>query len=202
MNYLAHAYLADVDDDFMLGSFMGDFVKGTIADRYPPSIKAGIAFHRKIDRFADAHAKSRSSRNLFPGRRRRYAGVILDICYDHFLSRHWHRFAEPELTVFIARIYQVLKANEAILPMRLKTVIPRMQRENWLACYDTLDGVQLTLARIAKRLRDENALDGAMEDIRQNYEPLEKNFFIFFLDLKAYANACIMGADEKPFHST
>jgi len=193
MNYLAHAYLADIEDDFMLGSFIGDFVKGGLADRFSHKINAGIAFHRKIDRFADAHARTRSSRSLFGGRRRRYAGVILDICYDHFLSKHWLRYADCPLTEFIARVYQLLDAREAVLPGRLLDVIPRMRRENWLACYQTLDGVALTLARISKRLRNPAALEGAMEDIVGNYAQLEKNFLVFFPDLNAYAAGCIPG---------
>ena len=198
MNYLAHAYLADIDDNFMLGSFIGDFVKGNLGDRFSRDIKAGIAFHRKIDAFADAHERSRFSRDMFLGHRRRYAGIILDICYDHFLSKHWPKYADCPLPDFIDRIYRVLDASEAALPSRLKAVIPRMRRENWLACYDTLEGVQLTLERISRRLRNQKALDGAMEDILREYGQLEKNFFVFFQDLTAYAEACIPRRMRRP----
>jgi acyl carrier protein phosphodiesterase len=198
MNYLAHAYLADIDDDFMLGSFIGDFVKGNLSERFSRDIKAGIAFHRKIDGFADAHERSRFSRNMFLGHRRRYAGIILDICYDHFLSKHWCQYADCALPDFIERVYQVLDAREAVLPSRLRAVMPRMRRENWLACYATLDGVQLTLERVSRRLRDKEALDGVMEDILRDYVKLEKNFFVFFQDLTAYAEACIPRRMRRP----
>lgn len=191
MNYLAHAYLADIDDDFMLGSFIGDFVKGNLSSRFSHAINAGIAFHRKIDRFADAHAKTRSSRNLFAQERRRYAGIVLDICYDHFLARHWRRYAECPLPEFIARMYALLDAREAILPRRLQAVIPRMRSENWLACYESLDGVRVTLKRISRRLSKRAALDDAMVDIHKNYGQMEKNFSIFFQDLIEYADTCI-----------
>lgn len=193
MNYLAHAYLADVEDDFMLGSFIGDFVKGGLANRYSHQIMAGIAFHRKIDLYADAHAKTRSSRNLFQGGHRRYAGVILDICYDHFLSRHWSRYADCPLPDFIDRVYRVLDSRSAVLPRRLLDVIPRMRRENWLACYQTLEGVELTLQRISRRVRNKDSLDDAMEDIHREYNQLEQNFFVFFRDLVAYTDKCLRG---------
>jgi acyl carrier protein phosphodiesterase len=34
MNYLAHLFLAEENDDAKLGALLGDFVKGTIIDRY------------------------------------------------------------------------------------------------------------------------------------------------------------------------
>ena len=89
MNYLAHLYLAGESDDSRLGNILGDFVKGNAAGRYPPAILRGIMMHRKVDRFADHHPQSRSARQLISPARRRFAGVIVDICYDHFLSVHW-----------------------------------------------------------------------------------------------------------------
>lgn len=189
MNYLAHAYLAEASDEYLVGSFMGDFVKGPVADGYSPEITSGILFHRRIDAYADGHALTRSSRNLFSPLRRRYAGIILDICYDHFLSKHWSVYADSELSSFINRVYEALNRHRDILPVRLQSVLPRMQAQNWLGCYRSLDGVDLTLRRIAKRIQRKNYLEGSIREIRSNYPHLEKNFLAFFPDLLEFAES-------------
>jgi acyl carrier protein phosphodiesterase len=187
MNYLAHAYLGDRSDAFLIGSFMGDFVKGTPGNRFSPQVVQGIVFHRKVDSYADNHGLTLASRNLFSGRRRRYAGVILDICYDHFLAKHWQTYSNETLSVFIARVYALLQRHHDILPERLKSVIPRMRAQDWLSCYRTLAGVAITLERMSNRLRHKDSFKGAAEEINRHYAELEKNFFDFFPDLVQYA---------------
>jgi acyl carrier protein phosphodiesterase len=187
MNYLAHAYLAESSDEFLIGSFIGDFVKGSVGDHYSSEITNGILFHRQVDTFTDSHKLTRASRRLFSRQRRRFAGIILDICYDHFLSKHWSTFADAELSGFIERIYSVLKRHRSILPSKLQTVLPRMLQQNWLACYRTLDGVDITLNRIAKRISRENVLSGSIDEVKDNYQRLEDNFLAFFPDLLEFA---------------
>jgi acyl carrier protein phosphodiesterase len=194
MNYLAHGYLADTSEQFLIGSFMGDFVKGQIGNQYSPEIMRGIMFHRKIDIFADRHEITLSSRNLFSQKTRRFAGIILDICYDHFLSKNWADYSDKTLPIFIDQVYDLLHKYREILPQRLKTVLPHMVHQNWLGTYLTLEGVEVTLNRISKRISRKNSLDGAMAEIRLHYDALENNFLAFFPDLVAYAKSYI--ADE------
>ena len=183
MNYLAHAFLADETDEYLIGSFIGDFVKGTLRNRYSHEITKGIILHRKVDVFADSHALSCSSREIFAGSRRRYAGIILDICYDHFLAKHWSEYADSELPEFVYRVYELLQDYRPLLPERLKNVLPRLFKENWLESYLTLNGVEFSLKRISRRLRHEVYLEDSIQDIKSNYEILEYNFSAFFPDL-------------------
>jgi acyl carrier protein phosphodiesterase len=191
MNYLAHLYLADTSEEFIIGSFLGDFVKGSIGDRYSQEVNTGIRFHRKIDIYADTHAKTIASRNLFGREKRRFSGIILDICYDHFLSTHWSEYSDIDLPEFIANAYELLQKYQDIFPQRLKSVLPRLISQNWLGTYLTLEGVEITLNRIAKRLSRKNSLEGSLSEIRSNYTDLETNFLIFFPDLVAYAKSFI-----------
>jgi acyl carrier protein phosphodiesterase len=168
---------------------MGDFVKGPIDDLFNPQIANGVLFHRRVDAFADNHAMSRASRNLFSPRCRRYAGVILDICYDHFLSKNWSVYTDSDLSEFITRVYETLQRYHDILPVRLQSVLPRMVQQNWLNCYRTLGGVDITLGRIAQRIHRENTLDDSIGEIRKNYGQLERNFHAFFPDLIDFARS-------------
>jgi len=191
MNYLAHLYLADTSDEFLIGSFLGDFVKGSIGDRYSQGISTGIKFHRKIDTYADTHEKTVASRNLFSREKRRFAGIILDICYDHFLSKHWSEYSDTALPEFIDHVYDLLQKYQDIFPQRLKSVLPRLISQNWLGTYLTLKGVEITLNRIAKRISRKNSLEGSVSEIRSNYADLETNFLAFFPDLVAFAKSFI-----------
>jgi acyl carrier protein phosphodiesterase len=183
MNYLAHLYLAEDSPESLLGSILGDFVKGAIGNRYPSKIKRGIELHRKIDAYTDSHPMTRASRNLYSPARRRFAGIIVDLCYDHFLYRHWTAFSDLILDRFISRVYDILITHRAMLPVRLKTIIPVMIREDWLGSYRDLSGVEKALSRLSARVTNGDRLPGAIEEIKVHYRRLEANFLIFFPDL-------------------
>ena len=186
MNYLAHLYLAEDSPQSLLGSIMGDFVKGAIGNRYPLKIKWGIELHRKIDAYTDSHPTTRASRNLFSPARRRFAGIIVDLCYDHFLYRHWSQFTDLALDQFISRIYDILIAHREALPRRMAAMVPVMVREDWLGSYQDLTGVEKALSRLSKRVTNGNQLLGAIEEIKLQYRSLESNCLIFFPDLIHY----------------
>ncbi|MGD9281832.1 MAG: ACP phosphodiesterase [Desulfobacterales bacterium] len=183
MNYLAHLYLAEDSPESLLGSILGDFVKGAIGDRYPPKIKRGIELHRKIDAYTDSHPLTRASRNLYSPARRRFAGIIVDLCYDHLLYRHWTAFSDLILDRFISRVYDIFMTHSAMLPGRLQTLIPVMIREDWLGSYRDLSGVEKALSRLSARVTSGDRLLGAIEEIKVHYRRLEANFLIFFPDL-------------------
>jgi len=195
MNYLAHLYLAVGSDEFLLGSLMGDFVKGNVENRYSNAIEQGIIFHRKVDAFADSHSATMHCKQLFSSERRRFAGVIVDICYDHFLSKHWLSFAGVGLDEFARHVYTVLQEHYETLPERLQVALPRMRRQNWLEAYGTLKGVEITLNRISKRITRQDMLFGAVNEVSDNYDRLEKNFFAFFPDLIDFARSYCASVD-------
>lgn len=188
LNFLAHLYLADDNDDALLGNLLGDFVKGDPTGRYNTAITKGIIFHRKVDSFADSHAVTRNSRNRFSPVFRRFAGVIVDVCYDHFLARHWHLYADGELGTFTRKVYGVLKANRPILPDRLKRILWLMVSEDWLGGYINLQRVGITLDRIAGRLSRGQQFKGAIAEVEDNYAGLEEDFLLFFPKLIAFSH--------------
>jgi acyl carrier protein phosphodiesterase len=190
MNYLAHLFLAEDSPEAMIGNLLGDFVKGVLGDRYSPELTKGIRLHRKIDTYADSHPVTRSSRNRFSPERRRYAGIIVDVCYDHFLSKHWSQFADMELSLFISKVYGVLQSHKSILPEKLRSILPRMIQENWLGAYQAVKGVEMTLNRISRRLKRRNQIVGSIEEVLLHYEGLKDDFLAFFPDLIAYTDRC------------
>ncbi len=190
MNYLAHIYLAEDSEESILGNMMGDFVKGAIGNNYHPEIAKGIRTHRKVDVFTDSHEKFRASKRLMSPGRRRFAGIIIDLAFDHFLAKNWASYSDTELDLFIRNAYELLKRHRTTLPERLRFFLPRMIDEDWLGSYCTLDGTGKAIDRISERLRRrfdrENALQGAIEEVESNYIELETNFNAFFPELISF----------------
>ena len=187
MNYLAHLYLAKDTPEFMIGSILGDFVKGSGKDQYPDKIKKGIELHRKIDSYTDSHPRTKASRRLYSPLRRRFAGIIVDLCYDHFLYRNWSKFTDSALRPFIQNAYEILKTHQAMLPERLQAMVPFMIRDDWLGSYRELSGVEQALKRLSKRVTNGDLLAGAIDEIKAHYRELESNFLLFFPDLIRFA---------------
>lgn len=180
MNYLAHAYLSDKNEESIIGNLLGDFVKGNPDLHYKGEVLKWIRIHRKIDSFTDSHSIFRSSKRLISHQRRRFSGIIIDICFDHFLAKNWPRYSSEELPVFIERVYSILDRNKSILPERLNSILPRLISEDWFHSYKSLEGVDGTLNRMSKRFKKDNSLTGSVDEIAQNYSELESNFFSFF----------------------
>lgn len=186
MNYLAHLFFSDPGEEALLGSLLGDFVKGNPSGRFPSAVAEAIVFHRKIDSFSDSHVITRRSRDRISSSRRRFAGIIVDVCYDHFLSRHWPEFSPVDLKSFVGRFYTILDKNRAMLPERLRRILPCMISENWLESYAQLNGVSEALDRITARLSRGDAFKGAVAEIEANYPGLKADFLAFIPDLSAF----------------
>jgi acyl carrier protein phosphodiesterase len=133
MNFLAHAYLSGDDKKILLGNFIGDFIKGRQALRkFEARIIQGVELHRAIDEFTDNHEVVHESKDRLRPRYRHYAGVIVDVFYDHFLATHWKNFHHQPLADFAADTYQTIESFSDILPVEFKQMLPYMVRGNWL----------------------------------------------------------------------
>src|SRR5882672_709674 len=156
MNYLAHLYLSEPNEEAWLGSLLGDFVKGPLDGRYSADITRAIALHRKIDSFTDAHPVVLRSKSRISPARRRYAGIMMDMFYDHFLAKYWCEFHDEPLDAFTARIYAILGRRHAMLPERLQRMAPSMAQWNWLGSYADVGSIHTALDRMGRRLTREN----------------------------------------------
>jgi acyl carrier protein phosphodiesterase len=190
MNFLAHAALAGPEMADRLGAMLGDFVKGLLPAGLPPSVAAGVELHRRIDSFADAHPAFRQSRARVCPERRRVAGIMIDLFYDHFLALHWKSYFDQPLESFTAETYALMAAHPELLPPRLAQLLPHMQAGDWLASYRVLESVASALDRIGQhRLAAPNALPGSAAELEARYRDFEQDFLSFFPDAQAYSEA-------------
>jgi acyl carrier protein phosphodiesterase len=187
VNFLAHLYLAEPTAPGLLGALMGDFVKGPLDDQRPSDLRRALLLHRRIDAYTDGHPLVRASRTRVSPAYRRFAGVLTDMVFDHFLARHWADYSSEPIAEFTARVYAVLRAHRATLPERLQRILPYMAGEDWLGSYAELEAVEAALERMGTRLKRGNRLLGAGAELRGQYAAFEQDFRAFFPELAAFA---------------
>ena len=187
MNFLAHAWLAGDDPARQLGGLMGDFVKGPLPAGLPTDIAAGVALHRRIDVFADSHPAFRRSRGRVSPARRRAAGILVDMFYDHFLACHWGNFHSEPLPVFTARMYSLMEMRRSLLPPRLASLLPAMRDDDWLASYRSAETVAFALDRMSRRLSRPELLLGGGTELYAEYAGFEADFLDFIEDARSFA---------------
>lgn len=184
MNYLAHAWLARHSDDAILGALLGDFVFGqSVLQDWRPSVRTEIVRHRRIDRYTDDHPAVVEARTLFDGLRR-YAGIVLDVYFDHRLARDWMRWNDVPLDAFTARVYRVLREHRDELPPRLHAIAPRMAAHDWLGSYHERGNVDHAVHGIATRLsRNGDRLIACLDVLRAHEAQVDAVFDAFFPEL-------------------
>lgn len=186
MNYLAHAFLAAPCDERMCGALIGDFAKGLDLAALPVAIADGVRAHRRVDRFTDDHPVVRRARARFTPPFRRFAGIIVDVAFDHYLARDFERIARRDLSEFTSSVYRALEANERFLPERLARVRPHMTEHDWLGSYAALENVGRALTGISRRMKRENPLGSALEQVRARRDELALDFAEFFPELRRF----------------
>lgn len=187
MNHLAHVFLAPDSPEARVGSILGDFTRGVDLSALPDSVKHGVRHHRAVDSFTDQHPDVLASKQVFSRQRRRFAGVALDILYDHFLLKHWDQFSDIEREAFIRRIYNELQQKEHLMPDKMARVTRSMVWNDWFGAYEDLENIGHALDRVAGRIRFRNEFAGIITEVRANHDELEFRFLSFFPDLQEFA---------------
>lgn len=186
MNFLAHLYLADVDDQHRLGNLAGDWIKGRLERQsHPRRVIAGAQRHRFVDRFADQHPAALLARQALGQERRRAGGIILDVVNDYFLTRHWSAYSGESLPAFIASGYASLERTRADWPAQARPVLQHMISHDWLNRYTDLAAVAWTLDRIGGRMRRDPGLADCLPVLEACHEALERQFHAVIDDLRA-----------------
>lgn len=186
MNYLAHLHLGGQRPGQLLGSLYGDFVKGRLQGQFAPEVEAAIQLHRRIDTYTDSHPQVSAALSRFSLTRRRYAGIVIDVFFDHCLARDWAEYADRPLQQFTADVYRVLAA-EPQLPGRLAQIAPYMAADDWLGSYRDFQVLEQVLRGIARRLSQPEELTAAMGELERLYRPLSEDFRDFYPQLQSFA---------------
>ena len=186
MNFLAHIYLSGDNEDILLGNFIADMIKGSQIEKFHQTVVDGVLLHRRIDNYTDTHHIVEQSKMRLRNKYRLFAGVIVDMYYDHFLARYWQDYSEIPLNTYVKSAYRILLKNYFILPVRGKNILPIMVASNWLVNYASLKHMQKYFEGMAKRTPFNSGMENAVQDLEKHYDEFESEFRTFFPQLVSY----------------
>lgn len=187
MNHLAHALLGASDDDILLGGLIADFLRGAVDPALPHGVRIGIALHRAIDTYTDAHAEIVAARARFAPPYRRYAGILLDVWFDHLLARDWTRYAPGSLHAFSRSVQALLARREAELPPRMHAFARYLRARDLPEAYRDEAVIADVLRGLSMRLTRANPIADALPILRAQAAALDRHFGAFFPDLLTHA---------------
>lgn len=187
MNYLAHFHLAWPDPGLLVGALEGDYRKGPLRGELPAPIERGVRLHRQIDAYTDQHPAIESLRREFPPGLRRYAGILIDLSFDHFLCRHWDAFASVERGDFNLAVYSRLSEARDHLSPGARRMAIRMAEIDLLGHYAHWDTVPASARRIGDRLQRGNPFLEADRQLAPLRERLEQAFLQFYPQVLEFA---------------
>jgi len=189
MNHLAHAVLAGPDDDLILGGLLGDFVHGPVPTGLRRGVERGIRLHRAIDVYTDGHPVVVELRRLFDPPFRRYAGILLDIWFDHLLARDFARWSNTPLATYSEALLALLRRHATELPADMRGFVAYMQRNDLPAAYADAAMIGRALAGVGTRLSRANPLHEALPLLLERDAALREGFEAFFPQLQTFARA-------------
>lgn len=189
MNHLAHTLLAGSEEALQLGGMLGDFVHGAPDPAlYPARVIEGIRLHRAIDVYTDAHAEVLAAKAQLPPPYRRYAGILLDMWFDHCLARDFSRWSGQSLALRSDELRALLRRRNELLPPGLQRFSAYMEQHDLPAAYADRAVLGQALAGIGQRLSRANPLDSALPVLVEHEAVLQQHFEAFFPQLQAFAS--------------
>ena len=195
MNLLAHAWLSGRNDTYLIGNFIGDFIKGDpAAPRHGllPGEIDGVRIHRAIDSFTDAHPDVQAVRQILHPRCHKYAGVAVDVFFDHFLATQFPQVTGGDkLDEFVGYVYHLLQVRADRLPARAARMAHYMMEQDWLMYYQTTAGIDRALSGLARRTQFPSGLDTAVDDLIAHYDQINLHFPRFWPELTGHVQEVI-----------
>jgi acyl carrier protein phosphodiesterase len=189
MNYLAHCALAGADEELVVGSYLGDFVKGLVSPDLPTMVQRGVRLHRRIDAYTNRQPDIKESVARFPAELRRIAPVFTDLIADHFLARDFERYYGESLAAFSRRTYRALDRGARWLTPDALEFRHFIENTDMFARYRNAETVERGFRRIAMRLRMPSTAAPASEAFRRTYDALGADFGRYFPDVQRHATA-------------
>lgn len=189
MNYLAHIYLSGDSEEIKVGNFIGDFVKGKQHEQFPEQVAYGIMLHRRIDSFTDHHSSVNECIKLLRPGYGKYAGIVTDVFFDHFLAFNWTDYSLDSLYSFTKNAHAVFLSNFRLLPFPVKQFLPFLIYHKRLESYAKRETLFTVLEIMSRRTSLPSNSEWAMQTLNQEYDQFESLFRSFFPELIAYVES-------------
>jgi acyl carrier protein phosphodiesterase len=164
----------------MLGNFMADSVKGKKYLDYPKDIANGMLLHRFIDHFTDTHDLVKENNAMLRPHFGRYAPLVTDIIYDHFLALYFTEFTGLVLSDYVQEVYDYMQNNHLEMTPFAQEILPYMVKHNWLENYQYQHELHKIFKQFGRRVGVGELFDTVTEVVWLQYDVFEQNFRQFF----------------------
>ena len=159
MNFLAHLLLAGDDEGLRLGAMLGDFVRGNPRSlNLSAETHKGILLHRFIDQHIDSLPEASQLREQFLPPFRRYAGIIMDLAFDHELALRWAEYSSCSLEQFDGEVRELLTRHQESVPEGLQAFMRYANKRGLFATYREENEILFSLHGLGRRLSRPNPL--------------------------------------------
>lgn len=172
----------------MVGNFIADTLRASQVRDYSRSIRLGVEIHRFIDSYTDSHALPLDTRKLLYPYFGKYAAVVQDMFYDHFLALDWGNYSDTSLHDFSRKVYTVMNRHAAQFNPRAARTLRYMQMHDWLTGYARREGIDRALKGLASRAKFESNMDRAVPALEAHFDDMKKHFDRFFPELESAVN--------------
>ena len=185
MNHLAHTLLSAGNPLEQTGNLVADWIKGRDLSRFPSDFQRGIVRHRRIDSYTDRHPAVHQSKSRLRGYYGKYAGIVVDVVYDHFLAVNWQEHSHVPLPLFIHDLESHLSSNLHLLPEQAQNYFVRFMKLRWLESYATLEGIERVLFFMGNFRSIPQESRAAVDIVRTHYEAFATEFGVVFAGLRS-----------------
>lgn len=189
MNWLAHIQLSGESAATRIGNLLPDLVRASELDGISEQFVPGIRLHRLIDSYTDSHPVFRQSASLIDGPLRRYASILVDLFYDHFLACEWSSYSPIPLAEVVGDFHQSIDSFRLELPESVYERLAQIRDEGYLLSYSTERGIAAALSRVSSRLRRPVDLAAGVEQLRTHYDLFAADFRDFYPQLTRHINS-------------
>jgi acyl carrier protein phosphodiesterase len=176
----------------MVGNFIADHVRKRDLVQFAPNIQTGVQLHWAIDQFTDAHNIVLESKQRLRPIYKKYSPVLVDLFYDHFLSKNWLQYHHQPLPAFAQNFYALMDQHHNNMPASVQYMMPFMKRYDWLVAYGVLEGMQKVLEGMGKRAQFQSHMEQALPSLVADYEAYAHEFEGFFPELIHFVKAWLL----------
>jgi acyl carrier protein phosphodiesterase len=184
MNFLAHLWLTDRAALPLAGAVLGDVLHGALPAAMPPALARSVQFHRVVDAHTDRHPRVLRVRAGFAQGARRFAGIVLDVAFDHVLASEWAAFSSEPLAQFADRAGRAMRDDAAWFAHAGEPAPDAARFSALLQSYATAAGIERAIRRTASRLRVPEGLLHAAADWHQHLPQLRADLPVVLADLE------------------
>jgi len=188
VNFLAHLWLTDRARLPLAGAILGDVLRGPLPASMPAPLARSVQLHRHVDAHTDRHPRVVAARTGFPQGARRYAGILLDLLFDHVLARDWATHAAQPLPQFADHAAREIARDRAWFEHAGDTAPEPERFSALLQSYATAAGMERVIERTASRLRQPRGLLDAAVDWPLRLDGLRADLPVLLADLQELGN--------------